>query len=119
MRKGAPKAKTVDGYLAALDPEKRAALEKLRKQIHAAIPGATECISYGMPGFRHEGKVVAWKGAAATHCALYPGGIVDEFKADLKGYDVSKGTVRFAPDDPLPAALVKKLVKAAVARRFA
>jgi uncharacterized protein YdhG (YjbR/CyaY superfamily) len=119
MRKGAPKAKTIDGYLAALEPDKREALEKLRKQIHAAIPGATECISYGMPGFRYEGKVVAWMGAAANHCALYPGGITGVFEQELKGYDVSKGTVRFAPDDPLPATLVKKLVKAAVARRFA
>jgi len=119
MRKGAPKARTIDGYLAALEPNKRAALDKLRKQIHAAIPGATECISYGMPGFRYEGKVVAWMGAAAHHCALYPGGITGDFEAELKGYDVTKGTVRFAPDDPLPATLVKKLVKAAVARRFA
>jgi len=119
MRKGTTRAKTVDGYLSALKPDKRDALEKLRKQIHAAIPGATECISYGMPGFRHEGKVVVWMGAAAHHVSLYPGGIVHDFKADLKGYDVGKGTVRFAPDEPLPAALVKKLVKAAVARRFA
>ena len=118
MRTGA-KAKTIDGYLAALDPDKRVALEKLRKQIHAAIPGATECISYGMPGFRYEGKVVAWMGAAASHCALYPGGITGDFKKELKGYDVGKGTVRFAPDDPLPATLVRKLVKAAVARRLA
>jgi uncharacterized protein YdhG (YjbR/CyaY superfamily) len=119
MRKGTPKAKTIDEYLAALPPDKRAALEKLRKQIHAAIPGATECISYGMPGFRHGGKVVAWMGAAEGHCALYPGGIVDDFKMDLAGYDVGKGTVRFTPEDPLPATLVRKLVKAGVARRFA
>lgn len=109
-------AKTVDAYLKSVDPKKRAALERLRKQIHAALPGAEECISYGMPGFRYEGKVVVWMGAAAKHCSLFPGGIVEAYAADLKGYDISKGTIRFQPDDPLPPALVKKLVKAAASR---
>jgi uncharacterized protein YdhG (YjbR/CyaY superfamily) len=117
MRGGAVKAKTIDQYLAQLDPDKRAALQTLRGQIMAAIPGAQECISYGMPGFRHDGKVVVWMGAAEAHSALYPGGIVAEHSADLKKYDVSKGTIRFQPGDPLPAALVRKLVKAAVARK--
>ena len=111
--------KTVDAYLKALDPAKRKALERLRKQIHAALPGAKECISYGMPGFRHDGKVVVWMAAAAKHCSLFPGGIVPDLAADLKDYDTSKGTIRFQPDDPLPAALVRKVVKAAAAARNA
>ena len=118
MRSG-PIPKTMDAYLKAVDPDKRAALQRLRKQIHAALPGAEECISYGMPGFRHGGKVVVWMGAAAKHCSLFPGAIVQAHAADLKGYDVSKGTIRFQPDDPLPAALVRKLVKAAAAARKA
>ena len=109
-------AKTIDAYLKAVDPEKRAALERLRKQIRAALPGVEECISYGMPGFRYEGKVVVWMGAAAKHCSLFPGGIVEAYAAELKGYDISKGTIRFQPDDPLPPALVKRLVKAAASR---
>jgi uncharacterized protein YdhG (YjbR/CyaY superfamily) len=117
--RGGPIAKTIDAYLKPVDPKKRAALQKLRKQIHAALPGAEECISYGMPGFRYRGKVVVWMGAAAKHCSLFPGGIVEAYAADLKGYDVSKGTIRFQPDGPLPPALVRKIVKAAAAARNA
>src|SRR5215467_6974006 len=86
---------TVDEYLARVPPDKRAALEKLRKDIHAAAPGVEECISYQIPGFRYNGRVIVWLGAAAKHCAFYPGGTVREFGRELAKYDVSKGTIRF------------------------
>lgn len=115
--KSKPKPTTIDGYLAGLSPDKRTALQQLRKAIHAAAPGLVECISYQMPAFRYEGKVVMWFGAAAHHCSFFPGAIVQDFKTELQDYKTSKGTVRFAPDDPLPATLVKKLVKARIRAR--
>jgi uncharacterized protein YdhG (YjbR/CyaY superfamily) len=111
--------RTIDDYLAGLSADKRAALEKLRRTIRAAMPRAEECISYQLPAFRLDGKVVVWFGAAANHCALYPGGIVDALQDELKDYDTSKGTIRFQPDKPLPATLVRKLVKARIARNAA
>lgn len=109
------KPETIDDYLAAVGPDKRAALQKLRKAIHAAVPGLEECISYQMPAFRHDGKVLVWIGAGAHHCAFYPGGIVEALEGDLEGYETSKGTIRFQPDRPLPAALVRKIVRARIA----
>ncbi len=112
-------AKTIDGYLARLDPDKRAALERLRTIIRSAAPRAEECISYQLPAFRLDGRMLVWFGAAANHCSFYPGGIVEAYKAELEDYDTSKGTIRFQPDVPLPAALVRKLVRAAIARNAA
>ncbi len=105
---------TVDDYLSTVPADKRAALEKLRKDIKAAAPKAEECISYRMPAFRLNGRALVGFAAAAKHCALYPwsGSIVPAFKEELKNYSTSKGTIRFQPDKPLPAALVRKVVKA-------
>ena len=110
------KASTIDEYLAKLSDDKRAALEKLRKTIRAAAPQAEECISYQMPAFRLNGMLVGF-GATANHCAFYPmsASTVAAHKEELQGYDTSKGTIRFQPDKPLPAALVRKLVKARIA----
>jgi uncharacterized protein YdhG (YjbR/CyaY superfamily) len=112
-----PKPKNIDEYLAALSEDKRAALEKLRKAVKAAAPKAEECISYGLPAFRLEGKPLVAFGAAARHCAFYPmsGATVAAFKEELKSYDTSKGAIRFPLNKPLPAALVRKLVKARIA----
>ena len=110
------KIKTIDEYLAALSDDKRAALEKLRKTIRAAAPKVEECISYQLPAFRLNGILVAF-GATKNHCAFYPmsSATVAAYKDELKNYDTSKGTIRFQPDKPLPAALVRKLVKARIA----
>lgn len=107
---------TIDEYLALQDDDKRAALEKLRRSIRAAAPAAEECISYQLPAFRLHGKFLVAFGAATRHCAFYPGGIVDAFRDELRAYDVSKGTIRFPPNRPLPTALVRKLVKARIAK---
>jgi uncharacterized protein YdhG (YjbR/CyaY superfamily) len=110
------KAKTIDAYLGALSDDKRAALQKLRKTIRAAAPKAEECISYGVPAFRLNGLLVAF-GATAKHCAFFPmsSSTVAAHKDELEDYDTSRGTIRFQPDHPLPAALVRKLVKARIA----
>jgi uncharacterized protein YdhG (YjbR/CyaY superfamily) len=112
----ARKPTTIDEYLSALDEDKRVALEGLRKIIRAAAPKAEECISYQLAAFRLNGPLVAF-GATANHCAFYlmSSSTVEDYQAELKGYDTSKGTIRFQVDKPLPAALVRKLVKARVA----
>jgi uncharacterized protein YdhG (YjbR/CyaY superfamily) len=115
------KAKTIDEYLAALSADKRAALEKLRKAIQAAAPKAEECISYQLPAFRLDGKMLVAFGATANHCAFYlmSSSTVAARQNDLKDYDTSKGTIRFPPDHPLPSTLVRKLVKARIAENGA
>jgi uncharacterized protein YdhG (YjbR/CyaY superfamily) len=115
MRAATSKPATVDDYLAAVNPEQRPALERLRRTIKAAAPRAEECISYQLCAYRLEGRMLVWFGAARTHCAFYPGGLVQQFAADLADFETSKGTIRFQPDHPLPAALIRKIVKARIA----
>jgi uncharacterized protein YdhG (YjbR/CyaY superfamily) len=110
------RVQTINEYLKAVSPEKRAALNKLRRTIRTAFPRAEECISYGIPAFRLDGRVVAWFAAAARHCSFFPGAVLDSFKSELADYETSKGTIRFQPDHPLPAGLVKKLIKARITR---
>ena len=122
-RKRAPakraKPKTIDEYLAAASDDKRAALEKLRNVIRAAAQNAEECISYQLPAFRQNGMLVAF-GATANHCAFYPMSActVEAHKDELRGYETSKGTIRFQADKPLPVALVRKLVRARLAENL-
>jgi uncharacterized protein YdhG (YjbR/CyaY superfamily) len=109
----AGKPETIDQYLAGVAPEKRAALEALRKTIHAAAPGAEELISYGLPHFRLDGAVLMAIGAAAKHCAIYPcsSTAVATLKDELAGFDTSPGTVRFKVDAPPSDALVRRIVE--------
>ncbi|MBK5296193.1 MAG: DUF1801 domain-containing protein [Vicinamibacteria bacterium] len=111
------KATTIDEYLSALSDDKRAALEKLRKTIQTAAPRAEECISYSLPAFRLDKRMLVAFGARANHCGFYPmsASTVAAFKNELTGYETSQGTIRFQPDRPLPAALVRKLVRARIA----
>jgi uncharacterized protein YdhG (YjbR/CyaY superfamily) len=107
----------VDEYLAALDEPKRGTLERLRDTILEITPEAEQCISYGMPAFRLDGKVIAGFAAFKNHLSYFPhsGSVLPELADDLVGYTTSKGTLQFAVDKPLPKALVKKLI--AVRRR--
>lgn len=114
------KPKTIDEYLARLTSDERAALEKLRRAIKAAAPKAEECISYQMPSFRLNGRMLVSFAAWANHCAFYPGSYPLEFhQKELKKYDTSKGTLRFPADRPLPTTLVRKLVKARIEQNTA
>jgi uncharacterized protein YdhG (YjbR/CyaY superfamily) len=107
------KPKNIDEYLASVSDDNRATLKRLRRIIRAAVPNAEECISYQLPAFRVDGKCFVWFGAAANHCAIY--GVVGDHKDDLKDYDITKGTIRFQADKAIPAALVRKLIKARIA----
>jgi len=111
------KPKTIDGYLALMSIEKRDALQKLRRDISAAAPGAEECISYQIPAFRLGGRLLVAFGGAVNHCAFYPGALpIQVHKDELEKYDTSKGTIRFSAAKPLPALLVRKLVKTRIAQ---
>lgn len=113
----ARKPRTIDEYLAGLSDDKRAALESLRRTIRAAAPKAEECISYQLAAFRLDGRMLVAFGATANHCAFYAmsSSTLAAHKDTLEGWDTSKGTIRFQADNPLPASLVRKLVKARIA----
>ena len=113
--------KTIDEYLAGVNADHRDALQKLRKTIHALAPKAEECISYGIPAFRLNGRSLVFFGAWANHCAFYPGSsaTLKKFRNELRDFQTSKGTLRFSPDKPVPVALVKKLLKARIAENNA
>jgi len=117
MASAKSKPRTVDEYLVGVKADQRPALEELRRVIHAVTPNAEECISYGIPAFRLNGRPLVFFAAFANHCSFFPGSSVrlKEFRNDLKDFQISKGTIRFTPNKPLPIALVKKLVKARVA----
>ena len=107
---------TVDEYLALVPPRFRAALEKLRKNIRAAAPRATEGLAWGMPSFRLRVWLVCYA-AFKDHCSFFPmsAEVVRKHAGLLKGFKTTKGTIHFTPEKPLPAALVKRMVKARIA----
>jgi uncharacterized protein YdhG (YjbR/CyaY superfamily) len=116
--RGAPSARDVDHWLSRLEPKQRAALEKLRAQIRAAAPGAEEVISYGQPTFKLHGHLVAF-GAFKNHLSFFPmsSTLIRQFP-EAAPFATSSGTMQFQPDKPIPAALVKKMVKARVAQNL-
>lgn len=114
MRNSTEKPINTDAYIALLPRDQQAALAKLRAQIMAAAPKAEEHFGYGLPGFKYNCHPLIYFGAAKEHCALY-GAVPAGFAERLKDFEVSKGTIRFTPEKPLPAALVKAIVKARMA----
>jgi uncharacterized protein YdhG (YjbR/CyaY superfamily) len=108
-------ANEVDEYLAGLPKETRDALERLRATIRAAAPDATEVISYRVPTFKHHGGLVGFAGFE-SHCSFFVMSpeAMEAHADELEPYDTAKATIRFAPDQPLPDALVKKLVEARI-----
>ena len=109
----ASQLKTIDEYLATVSDDQRAALEKLRRTIQAAAPQAEECINYGVAAFRLNGKTLVGFGASSKHCSFYPmsGSTVAAHQNELKEFETTKGSIHFQPNQPLPAALVRKLIK--------
>lgn len=107
-------APAVDAYLAALPEDARAAMTTLRGAIRAAAPAATETISYDMPAFEVEGRLLVSYGAFKRHCSLFPASQVvrDALGAELEPYFTGQGTIRFPAARPIPVALVTRVVTA-------
>jgi uncharacterized protein YdhG (YjbR/CyaY superfamily) len=115
QRRGRPK--TVEEYFAALPRSARSAMNKMRAAIRSVAPkDATETISYGIPAFKHK-EILVWYAAFADHYSLFPkASVIADFQDELKGLTISKGTIQFPADQPLPITLIKKIVRARVAQ---
>jgi uncharacterized protein YdhG (YjbR/CyaY superfamily) len=116
--RGKAAAKTVDEYLADVPEPARSTLKRVRAVIRSVVPAeTTEVISYGIPTFKYKRGLVAFA-AFSNHCSFFPLGssVLDSFKEELKEFRVSKGTLHFPVDKPLPTALLKKLVRARIAQ---
>ena len=111
-KRGPNKPQTVDEYMAAVPEPARTTLNKVRTAIRSVVPKETsEVISYGIPGFRYK-RMLVWYAAFADHCSLFPtNSVIAKFKDELKDYRISKGTIQFPVDKPLPASLLKRMVK--------
>ena len=116
--RGVPPAENVDAYIEAVHEPARAKLKQLRRIVRSIVPDAVEGISYGMPYYKWNGALVGFA-AFKSHIGFFPGAIVSQFKRELAGYETAKGTVRFPLDKPLPVTLIKKLLKASMARNAA
>ena len=107
----------IDDYLAGLGPTNRALLEALRKAIHALVPEVEECISYRLPAFRFQGRIIAGFSATAKGCSYYPfsGTTLATLADDLAAYSQTKSALHFGSGKPLPKSLVRKLLEARIA----
>ena len=105
-------AAEIDDYLQRLDEPKRSTLSRLRRDILAVVPDAEQCISYGVPGFKVDGKTIAGFAAFKNHLSYLPhsGSVFPELAGELAGYQKSAGSLRFPVDQPLPPELVEKLI---------
>ena len=109
-------ARDVDDYLSRLPADSRSALEKLRRTIKSIVPDAVEVISYQIPTFKYRDRMLVSYAAFSEHCSFFPGAApIKAHQSDLKSYQTSKGTIRFFSTKPLPATLVRKLVKTRIA----
>lgn len=114
MRELPKKPTSTDEYLKELPAEQRKALERLRKQILAAVPSTEEHFAYGVPAFRYNGHPLVYMGASKNHCGLY-GSVPPGFKEALKGFKMGKGSIQFTPEKPIPADVLKDLLRAKAA----
>jgi len=108
---------TIDEYLSVTPEPARSTLIRMRQAIHAALPEATEAITYQIPTFKYRGHSIVAIAAFKNHCSFFPmsGAVIEKFKDELARFHTSKGTLQFPTDKPLSAALLKKLIKARMA----
>ena len=109
--------RNIDDYLKGVTPTRRAALQRVREQVLAILPRAEECISYSMPAFRSQGRVVAGFLVTSAGCSFFPfsGTTLDTIAADIAGYSRTKSALHFDPERGLPSTLLRKLLKARLA----
>ncbi len=113
-------AEEIDEYLAGLAEPSRGTLDEVRRRILEIIPQAEQGISYGMPAFRVDGKVVAGFAAFKNHLSYVPhsGSVFPELASELSNYECSTGALRFAPSEPLPEGLLRKLIDVRMRQAF-
>jgi uncharacterized protein YdhG (YjbR/CyaY superfamily) len=109
----------VEAYLAGLPAEMRAALEQVRATVRQAAPAAVEVISYRMPAFRHDGRILVWYAGFAKHASFFPGSLagLESLAPEMRPYAAAKGTLRFTPAHPIPRRLITRIVKARIAQQ--
>jgi uncharacterized protein YdhG (YjbR/CyaY superfamily) len=112
------RAPAVEAYLEKLPPEMRSSLERVRATVRRAAPGAQEVISYKIPAFRYEGRILVWYAGFSKHASFFPGSLerLDSLAAEMRPFVAAKGTLRFTPDHPLPPRLISRIVKARIAQ---
>jgi uncharacterized protein YdhG (YjbR/CyaY superfamily) len=110
----------IDSYLATLEEPRRSTLSKLRDTIVSVIPDAEQCISYGMPAFKLQGKVIAGFSAFKNHLSYLPhsGSVLSAMTTELAGYRQTSGSLHFPVDVPLPRELVEKLIAVRMQQAF-
>ena len=108
---------TIDGYLSTVKGERRTALRALRRTIRSIVPRAEECISYGIPAFRLDGRIVAGFAATAKGCSYFPfsGSTLGTLRRELRGYQQTKSSLHFEAERGLPETLVRELIRARIA----
>jgi uncharacterized protein YdhG (YjbR/CyaY superfamily) len=113
----ATRDQAIDEYLARVSPSSRALLQELRKTIRAFVPEVEECISYRLPAFRFQGRIIAGFAATSDGCSYYPfsGRTLRTLAGDVDGYAQTKGALHFGPEKPLPTALVRMLLEVRIA----
>lgn len=113
MKTSKSSPKTIDQYIAGFPAEVQNILEKIRTTIRKAAPKADESISYGIATFKLDGRPLIYFAAYKSHIGLYPmtAGIKTKFKKELSSYEGGKGTLKFPLDEPIPFALIGRLVK--------
>jgi len=116
-KRPAPKIETVEQYIARVPKAARGTFDQLRQAVRSAVPAeANEVISYRIPAFKDK-RVLVWFAAFANHCSLFPtNAMIEQFRDELKDYSMSKGTIQFPLDKPLPTVLIKRIVQARVAQ---
>jgi uncharacterized protein YdhG (YjbR/CyaY superfamily) len=105
------KAKSIDEYLSKVEPQQRAELERIRALVKQLVPSVEETMSYGMPTLKYKGRSLVYFTASKNHMSFFPSSwAIEELKDELKGYKTTQHTIQFTLQNPLPDALIEKLV---------